>query len=85
MGKLINIIVKCFGMLGIFLITWIESFLLSIVVEGAVFSLICSVWSFFNKLPALVSTRYGLLLIAGSLPVSFVLCIYLLKKAKEEA
>lgn len=82
MRKLINIIIKGLGMFGIFLITWFESFLISFVAEGAVFSLTCSLWSFFDKLPALISERYGLLLIAGSLPVSIILCIYIIIKAK---
>lgn len=78
MRKLINFIVKYAGYLGIYLLTLIESFIISVVGMGSLLSIVLAVWSFITPLPAIFTDSYGVALLTASLIPSVILFIYII-------
>lgn len=83
MGKLINLIVKGLGYFGIYLVTLLESFILSIIGMGSIISIVLGVWSFFAPIPLVFTDRYGLALLTASVVPSIILFIYILTHLKK--
>lgn len=83
MGKLIGFIVKVLGYFGIYFVTFIEAFVMSIIGMGSILSIVLGVWSFFAPIPLVFTDRYGLALLTASIVPSIILFIYILTHLKK--
>ena len=87
--KVLNLFVKIPLYAGIYFVTLISSYLVSVVITAVVLAVICAIWSFIQPLPELLSARYGEILLLSSIPACIVFFIYTVirahpKKTKEE-
>lgn len=79
-----NKLIKALGYMFIWLVTFIEAFLLAVLTAGILFSLICAVWSFITPLPAYIATKYGILLLVGAIPFAVCYFIYIAIQARKK-
>lgn len=79
-----NKLIKFIGYIMVYVVAFIENYLLSVLIMGSLASLVFAVWSFITPVPAFVASHYGIMLILGSLPLGIVLMIYVLIQAKKK-
>ena len=75
-----NKIIKALGYIGIYFLTLLESYLISIVGVGAIMSIICMVWSFFAPLSQTISSQYGAIMLVSAVAPAIAVFIYIVVK-----
>ena len=76
-----NILVKSLGYFGVYLVTLVNGYFISLLGMSVIFSAVCTVWSFIEALPQFIAENYGKLLLLASLPIGIVLSIYIMFRA----
>ena len=82
--SMLNKVVKLFGYVAVFFMLAGESYLTSMWLTSSLLAVACAVWSFVAPLPALITQRFGILLLICSVPTAVILFIYLCIKLKKE-
>lgn len=76
-----NKIIKALGYIGIYFLTLLESYLISIVGVGTIMSIICMIWSFFAPLSQTISSQYGVIMLVSAVAPATAIFIYIMAKA----
>ena len=76
-----NILVKCFGYSGVYMISLVNGYIISFLGTAVLFSTVCAVWSFIEALPSFITVNYGKILLLASIPTGVALSIYIMVKA----
>ena len=67
--KAINKLAKKAGTLLIYMISFLEHYIIGFFFMGALFSLVCTVWSFIMPLPEYITVNFGNILLIASVPL----------------
>lgn len=78
-----NKFVKRLGYVMVGVITFIESYLIALVMVMLLSALVCMVWSFITPLPLYIAKYYGVLVLQGAFPISAGVMTYILIKIRK--
>ena len=73
--KLWGKLVKFFGYVGIYLVTLLQCYGMSLIVSGSIMSIVCAIMSIFIVLPRLIIEKFWLVLLLGSIPIAILFFI----------
>lgn len=67
--KVMNKLAKKAGTMLIYIVSFLEHYIIGFFFMGAIFSLVCTVWSFIMPLPEEVTSNFGKILLTASVPL----------------
>lgn len=77
MAKVVNTLVRFLGYIGVFLLVWLQCYLVSMLVGGAVVALFEMIWSIIRPLPATFTDKFWLVYILTGAVIGTVAVIYI--------
>ena len=82
--SMINKLVKFISYIMVYVVAFIENYILSVIIMGALASIVFAVWSFVAPIPVAVTSSFGVILLLGAIPLGIILMIYVLIQAKKK-
>lgn len=79
-----NKLLRFLGYAGVYIWTFIQTYLISFVLVQILLGFICFVVSIFRKLPDLFVTKYWAVSLISSVPLTIALFIYIVIDARKE-
>lgn len=79
--KVLNTLLKTLLKIGVFILLFVYSYLLGVLIAGTILSIFNLIWNIFAYLPNILTTRYTLIHLLLSIPFAIINFIIMIKRS----